>query len=87
MCNQQIKICDYCDDGNGECVYPYYGLAPYTHQQGVLGSTEFIGEIPDNFSPDGDGLGVYTHCLNCGGDGTFDGVVLEPKTVAEGSNG
>jgi hypothetical protein len=46
MSNQQIKICDYCDDGNGECVYPYYGLAPHTHQQGVLGSTEFIGEIP-----------------------------------------
>ena len=87
MCNQQIKICDYCDDGNGECVYPYYGLAPHTHQQGVLRSTEFIGEIPGNFSPDGDGLGVYTHCLNCGGDGTFDGVVLGPKTVAEGSNG
>ena len=41
MSNQQIKICDYCDDGNGECVYPYYGLAPHTHQQGVLGSTEF----------------------------------------------
>ncbi|MFW2034177.1 hypothetical protein [Acinetobacter junii] len=87
MSNQQIKICGYCDDGNGECVYPYYGLAPHTHQQGVLGSTEFIGEIPDNFSPDGDGLGVYTHCLNCGGDGTFDGVVLEPKTDAEGLNG
>ncbi|MEG0693898.1 MAG: hypothetical protein RR444_12555 [Oscillospiraceae bacterium] len=54
MSNQKIKTCDYCDDGNGECVFPYYGL------------------------------GVYTHCLNCGGDGTYDGVVLEPKADAEG---
>ena len=85
MSKQKIKTCNYCDDGNGECVYPYYGLGPHTHKEGVLGGTEFTGEIPDNFSPDGDGLGVYTHCLNCGGDGTYDGVVLEPKADAEES--
>ena len=62
----------------------YYGLGPHTHKDGILGSTEFTGEIPENFSPDGDGLGVYTHCLNCGGDGTYDGVVLEPKADTEG---
>lgn len=84
MSNQKIKTCEYCDDGNGECVFPYYGLGPHTHKDGILGSTEFTGEIPENFSPDGDGLGVYTHCLNCGGDGTYEGVVLEPKADTEG---
>ena len=83
MSKQKIKTCEYCDDGNGECVFPYYGLGPHTHKDGILGSTEFTGEIPENFSPDDDGLGVYTHCLNCGGDGTYDGVVLEPKADTE----
>ncbi|ENX48597.1 hypothetical protein F943_02129 [Acinetobacter ursingii NIPH 706] len=24
-------------------------------------------------------LGVYTHCLNCGGDGTYGGTSIEAK--------
>ena len=28
---------------------------------------------------DGDGLGVWTHCLSCGGDGTYDGVSIEAQ--------
>lgn len=67
-----IKSCDFCSDGNGGTVFPYYGLAPHTHIKGILGSTEFTGEIPENFSPDSDGLGLYTHCLNCGADGNED---------------
>ena len=85
MSNQKIKTCDHCDDGNGECVFPYYGLGPHIHTK-PIGGTEFLdAPLPENFSPDGDGLGVYTHCLNCGGDGTFDGVVLEPKADTEGN--
>jgi len=26
MIELQVKNCDFCDDGNGGCVYPYYGL-------------------------------------------------------------
>lgn len=77
----EIKTCIFCreheEDGEG-CIYPYYGLAPHTHKQPLFG-TEFTGEIPANFSPDGDGMGIYTHCLYCGGDGTCEGVVLEKE--------
>lgn len=54
--------CKYCDDGNGGSIYPYYGLAPHVHTK-PIGGTEFTGEYPENFCPDGDGMGVYTHCL------------------------
>jgi hypothetical protein len=68
--NEINQICEYCDDGNGESVFPYYGLAPHTHKTGIIGTTEFTGEIPENFCPDfeDEGLGTYTHCLHCGGD-------------------
>lgn len=83
MSNQKIKTCDHCDDGNGECIFPYYGLGPHIHTN-PIGGTEFLdAPLLENFSPDGDGLGVYTHCLNCGGDGTYEGVVLE---AARGGN-
>lgn len=58
------QVCEHCDDGDGQSVYPYYGLAPHVHTKPIDG-TEFTGEIPENFSPDGDGMGVYTHCLYC----------------------
>ncbi|MFW2015404.1 hypothetical protein [Acinetobacter bereziniae] len=59
--------------------YPYYGLAPHIHTK-PIGGTEFLDKpYPSNFSPDGDGMGVYTHCLYCGGDGTVEGVVLEKE--------
>lgn len=76
MTENKIKFCDECHDGDGGCAYPYYGLAPHIHTQLICG-TEFTKEPhPANFSPDGDGLGVYTHCLKCGGDGTYEGVVI-----------
>ena len=71
MSAEKIKYCDECHDGYGGCVYPYYGLAPHVHTKAIDG-TEFTGEVPENFSPDGDGLGIYTHCLNCGGDGCYE---------------
>lgn len=26
---EMSNCCDYCDDGDGSCVYPYYGVAPH----------------------------------------------------------
>jgi len=78
MSERKIKTCNFCDDGDGGCVFPYYGLAPHVHTKPIDG-TVFTGEIPENFSSDGDGLGVYTHCLNCGGDGTYGGTSIEAK--------
>ncbi|ENW00190.1 hypothetical protein F938_00834 [Acinetobacter bereziniae LMG 1003 = CIP 70.12] len=82
MTDQKVKTCPFCkvheEDVEG-CVYPYYGLAPHIHTK-PIGGTEFLDKpYPSNFSPDGDGMGVYTHCLYCGGDGTVEGVVLEKE--------
>lgn len=44
--------CPHCDDGDGDCVYPYYG-------QALPGP---------NFQPDPEapGHGTFTHCPQCG---------------------
>ncbi|MDC4818615.1 hypothetical protein NQ849_15130 [Acinetobacter baumannii] len=83
MSGLKVKTCDFCDDGNGECIFPYYGLAPHIHTK-PIGGTEFIDvSLPENFSPDGDGLGIYTHCLYCGGDGTYEGIKIEVKAESK----
>lgn len=61
--------CKKCHDGDGNTVYPYYGLAPHKHVgKSIIGSTKFTGELPKNFSPENKEKthGVYTHCLDCG---------------------
>lgn len=66
--------CEFCSDPDGECCFPYYGVAPHTHDLSrtgsVIGSTAILpeSEWPDNFEPDkdGSGCGVYTHCPKCG---------------------
>lgn len=66
--------CDFCDDGDGGCVYPYYGLAPHSHKlhRGRIVTITSTRDFPDNFvvdqehPADGPTCGVYTHCLNCG---------------------
>lgn len=73
-----LLCCDHCNDGNGNSVYPYYGLAPHKHDFEVtgcvIGSTIIDKESswPDNFSedPEAEGCGTYTHCLNCGAGAT-----------------
>lgn len=63
--------CKHCDDGMGNCVYPYYGVAPHERDGGYL---TILPECawPDNFSKDTDQTsedticGGYTHCLYCG---------------------
>ena len=65
MSGLKVKTCDFCDDGNGECIFPITALPSYSYKP--IGGTEFIDvSLPENFSPDGDGLGIYTHCLNWG---------------------
>ena len=62
--------CDHCHDGEGNSIYPYYGLAPHSHiGESLIGSTIFTGELPNNFEPEDNDCkthGVYTHCLECG---------------------
>lgn len=59
-------------------------VLPLIFTQSQLGGTVFLNEsLPENFCPDGDGLGMYTHCLNCGGDGTYEGTQLEVKAESK----
>lgn len=70
------QSCGSCDDGDGGCIYPYYGLAPHTHAgvtgdpKSFFGSTRMLpkAEYPENFSedPEQPGMGTFTHCLHCG---------------------
>jgi hypothetical protein len=66
--------CEHCDDGEGGCGYPYYGLAPHVHAPGsLIGSTMFLDktEWPANFTedPEWPSQGTYTHCPQCGAPG------------------
>jgi hypothetical protein len=69
--------CEQCDDGDGNCAFPYYGVAPHTHALPTpTHPTDWIGSTrplprdqwPANFTPDDDSkeCGTYTHCLHCG---------------------
>jgi len=63
--------CKHCADiETGECLFPYQGLAPHSHDKSgktVLAPRE---EWPDNFVEDSDpnwsGTGFWTHCPKCG---------------------
>lgn len=71
-----MKPCEECDDGDGNCIFPYYGVGPHRHvgltdnAASVIGSTvlEPKENWPENYKEDEEcpGLGAYTHCLNCG---------------------
>ena len=73
-----LLCCDHCNNGDGDSVYPYYGLAPHKHDMtitgSVIGSTVVDKESnwPDNFSEDPEvkGCGTYTHCLICSSGAT-----------------
>lgn len=76
----EARCCPQCDDGEGVCVFPYYGVAPHTHETSdfnvVTHPSDWIGSTrmlpreqwPANFRPDDDSdeCGMYTHCLHCG---------------------
>jgi len=71
------ECCDMCDDGDGHCVFPYYGVAPHTHALPTpthptdwLGSTQLLprDHWGNNFreDPESPGQGVYMRCAHCG---------------------
>jgi len=66
-----LCCCEHCNNGEGECAYPWYGMAPHKHEgKQMVGSTvvDDKSEWPENFDEDCEmeGLGTYTHCLHCG---------------------
>lgn len=67
------SCCPMCDDGDGGCVYPYYGVAPHFHdtdKSGWIGSTVLLPkeEWGSNFreDPECHGSGTYMRCPACG---------------------
>lgn len=72
--------CVLCDDGDGKCVFPYYGVSPHIHdvtgreshgdKMALIGSTVILPKEQwgDNFreDPDVPGCGVYLRCHKCG---------------------
>ena len=70
----QTLCCAGCDDGDGNCVFPVYGLAPHTHTAGsALGNTVLLplDKWGDNFTEDAKcpGMGTYLRCASCGRGG------------------
>ena len=74
------ECCEQCDDGDGHCVFPYYGVAPHIHADtgrespadplALIGSTRILPreQWGDNFreDPESPGAGVYMRCPHCG---------------------
>lgn len=65
---QQNGTCKYCDDGDGDCIYPYYGNAPHSHDEKGRVVTLPKDQWGDNFreDPDCEGCGVFMRCPECG---------------------
>lgn len=70
------SCCKHCDDGEGNCMYPQYGMAPHKHMCDGINNGIVIDDKktwPPNFevdsvTPPNSGwlAGTYTHCLECG---------------------
>jgi hypothetical protein len=85
--------CELCDDGDGLCVFPYYGVAPHTCFFKIEGAVPGQSveapesEWPANFVLDPEAgqftgyprCGTYTHCLACG-----DGVRVADTSTKTG---
>ena len=68
-----LTPCAQCDDGDGVCVFPYFGVAPHIHAGGNemgVGSTQLMPRAMwgGNFreDPDSRGQGIYLRCPHCG---------------------
>ncbi len=63
-----VDCCEYCDDGDGISVFPYYGIAPHTHD--VIGGMVMMpkNKYGDDFieDPESPGQGTYVRCPKCG---------------------
>ena len=67
----EARCCENCDDGDGFCIFPYYGVAPHTHDHWpVIGSTRVLPreQWEANFreDPDCPMQGTYLRCSKCG---------------------
>jgi hypothetical protein len=69
----ELGYCDHCNDGDGNCVFPYYGVAPHVHAGGDelgIGSTQLLPRAMwgSNFreDPECPGQGVFMRCPQCG---------------------
>jgi hypothetical protein len=93
----EARCCPLCDDGDGNCAFPYYGAAPHQcfHTIGLqVGQSSELPEAkwPANFKLDPDEgpftgyprAGTYTHCLNCGAPNCPH---EQPDSVAAGLRG
>lgn len=61
------KYCEHCFNGDDDTVFPYYGLGPH---KPTLDAEAEKAPLPENFTLEENGHGVYSHCLSCGaGDG------------------
>ena len=87
-----LCCCEHCDNGDGECAYPYYGVAPHSHNTkktngSFIGSTEIKLKScwPENFQedPECEGLGTYTHCLHCNRPNSYELLVKDEETRAK----
>ncbi len=76
--------CDDCDDGDGGCAYPWYGMAP-----GVCATAEALGSPVERglFIPDGpEGIcGTYARCPTCG-HGLTDDELAQIVTISKGES-
>jgi len=67
----EARCCYMCDDGDGNCLFPYYGVAPHTHEAKPGGwmNTHIAPreQWGPNFreDPDSPGQGVYMRCPYC----------------------
>lgn len=69
-----LCCCEHCNDGDGNCAYPWYGLAPHGHDLSktgsIIGSTviDDTDTWPANFEEDSEapGCGTYAYCPECG---------------------
>lgn len=73
---EKKKCCQHCDDGDGDCFFPHYGVAPHAHYMDPDLPGDFVGttklfpkdQWPANFKedPEAPGCGTYTFCPMCG---------------------
>lgn len=66
------RYCPECDDGDGNCAFPYYGVAPHNHERSAAGWITTKIKPRDEWTldfredPDEPGCGTYLRCPYCG---------------------
>ncbi len=81
--------CKFCDDGDGKCAFPYYGVAPHEHDGAdgaILGMTRLLPKEQwgENFrqDPQVPWCGTYLRCEFCGdGEPTMHDIDAEDEII------